>query len=142
MISTAKADDNVPVIGKPRYNLIGLNPTWIVMRMAPSTDFDGNIAEILPSVPAAPSSVIASKATWAGLTKGGLFKFSKSVIIEEKRDANCTATYSIVDNSNVVLRPFPTVFPFLLGKGENIKVTSTGAGASPVPEVALLVKLA
>lgn len=144
---------NVPFQNKPRYNIVGVNPTLITHKMKTTKNFDGYRASTaVLSVPLADPAVSAGKANFAGLEHGGLMflggNTARPAIVESYYAKNCTATYKIVamDDANIdtvapltELRPLPAA-PFKLGPNECIQVTSTAAGA-PIPEVGFVVRL-
>lgn len=132
---------------RPKFNIIGNNPSWIIQRMAANTDFNG----ARPTTPTVAADdldpvVTGGQALWSGLDNGGLFYLggnrSRPCVVEAIRSANATFTTTLVKISDpsVVTRSYPSAYPFKLGVDECIKVTSTGAGLTPA-EVGFFVRL-
>ena len=89
-------------------------------------------------------AVSAGLAVWSGLTHGGLFRFSslkRGLVVEGFHAKNGVFTATIV-RADGHEDTMPTEFPFKLSIGEDIKVTSTGAGADPAfAEYGVIVRL-
>lgn len=135
----AKADNNVPFTGaRPRFSLLGLNPTWMVHQMAAGQTAAGERPRTASQSETQLDPVIGGGAHWNALTKGGLFyhlgKGGKGYIVEAMSVAGGTVT--IVDEAGAVLRPTPAA-PFRCGPGEFVKVVGGGAAA----RLAILVRL-
>ena len=147
------ADNNVPFQSRPRFSIVGVQPAWILQKMAPSTDFNGKRATTaaVPAPADLDPVVSKGKALWSTLTNGGVFFLggdqARPLVIEEYYAKNCTATYTIVsatdpalESSPVAIRSWPASGPVRLAKGECVRVTSTGATAQGA-EVAFLCRL-
>lgn len=138
----AKADGNVPFIGpRARYSVLGLHPTWHVMKMAGGNSLDGGRPRTAALTEDQLDPVVTSgRAVWGSLTKGGLFDMlgkGKKPCIVEAIDNAATATGSIVDSAGNALRAVPTTLPFKLAAGEFLKYT----GGTAASYIGILVRL-
>lgn len=145
-MNNVKADGNVPFQNRPRFSIVGLQPTTIIQKMVTATNFNGARAKTATiGADLLDPTVTRGEATWSDLTEGGLFylggKIARPAVVESYYSKNCTATFTLVKISDpsVTTRAIPTT-PFKLGVDECIKVTSTGAGV-PIPEVGIMVRL-
>jgi hypothetical protein len=146
-MNNVKADGNVPFQNRPRFSIVGIQPTTIIQKMLTNIDFDGGRAKTVaqPNADLVDPTVTRGEALWSGLTNGGLFylggKIARPAIVESYYSKNCTATFTLVKISDpsIVTRAVPTT-PFKLGVDECMKVISTGAGA-PIPEVGIMIRL-
>lgn len=115
------------------YNILGSTCVTIKHNLK-TGDFSG----VLPAP--AVAEISAGLANWKNLDAGGLFFFNKkAVIVEHLLSVGCTATWLIVDADGNTIRPTPSVFPFKLSPGENLKATSTGGTTNAV--VGMVAKL-
>ena len=147
------ADNNVPFQSRPRFSIVGIQPSWILQRMAASVDFNGKRAATAAITNPNDLDPVVSqgRALWSSLDNGGVFFLggdqARPLVIDEYYAKNCTATYTIVsttdpalETSPVAIRPWPASGPVRLAKGECVRVTSTGATAQGA-EVAFLCRL-
>lgn len=146
-LTDVKADNNVPLqTNRPRYNIVGVNPTMIVQKMAAST-LDGKRATTVakPNPALLDPVVTGGKALWSNLTHGGVFFLggdqARPLIIESMYANGGVATVTVVSKDDpaletgpTALRAWPGTFPFRLGRGECLRVT----GAA---EVGFMVRL-
>jgi hypothetical protein len=132
-LTGTQADNNVPQLaGRARYNILGMNPTWVYHEMATGATAAGEAprsaakteAEIDPTVK-------AGRARWTDLTKGGLFTMlahAKQPIIVEAIDNAGSATLTIVDSQGNQLRTVPNTLPFKVAPGECLKASGGASG--------------
>lgn len=129
----SKADGNVPFIGpRARYQILGLNLTWIYHRMTGGASLNGAAPKTATLTPDQVDPVVsAGKAEFASLTEGGLFtllgNYKRPVLVESVNNA-AGATLTIVDKAGAQLRTAPTA-PFKLAPGEYFKATGGSAGS-------------
>lgn len=140
----------VPFIGpRGRFNILGVNPTWVVHQMDGAAPFNGE-APRTAAIAAndLDPAVSAGKAEFGdatvGLTEGGLFtllgNYRQHVEVLAVDDTTGGGTKNIVAVINDVVttvRPIPTA-PFQMTPGEYLSV-SGGANGS---KYGVLVKLA
>lgn len=129
----SKADGNVPFIGpRARYQILGLNLTWIYHRMAGGVMLNGAAPKTASLEPAAVDpTVSAGRAEYTDLTEGGLFtllgNYRRAVLVEAVDNA-AGATLTIVDSAGALLRNAPTA-PFKMAPGEYFKASGGAAGS-------------
>ena len=129
----------VPFIGpRARYNILGVNPSWIIHQMAAGSSFNGEAPRTAAIVaddldPAISAGKAEFGDTTVGLTEGGLFtllgNYKQHVEILAIDDTSGGSTKNIVaDDGTTVLRAVPAA-PFKLSPGEYLKITGGATGA-------------
>jgi len=129
----SKADNNVPFTGKrPRYSVVNTTATWCYHHMDAGYTLSGEAPRTLSTDEAhTDPSVVAGKAEFNRLNKGGLFTLqanAKRTLIVDAVDNPGSATIKLVDRSaDAHERVAPSV-PFKISSMEVIKVTGGTAG--------------
>lgn len=146
---------NVPFQTTPRYNIVGINPTKIIHKMAAGASLDGFRAALdVPSTQLADPVVTAGKAEFSVLQHGGLMFLGgnngRPAIVEAWYTKECAAVVMRIvamDDPNIdtvspltAIRPLPTV-PFRLGSNECLQVVAAPLNAGSFAAVEVIVRL-